>query len=97
LLVTLWYCRAMDSLPPCLLPSATSACGVVHREDGAVARAALHTAGRAALIGVGLFAMGERDARKLAKYSIGAALAIEVFALSWAYAHRTPTAALTAP
>lgn len=80
----------MSDLPACILPSASSACGVVHGEAGAIPKAALHTVGRAALIAVGIAAMGERDPWRLTKYSIGAALAIEAFALTWAYTHRAP-------
>lgn len=78
----------MSNLPACVIPSASSACGVIHGEVGAIPKAALHTVGRAALIAVGIAAMGERDAWRLAKYSVGAALAIEAFALTWAYTHR---------
>lgn len=73
---------------PCILPSASSACDVVHGVPGAIPRAALHTAGRAVLIASGIALAGERDVGKLAKYSLGAALAIEAFALTWAYTHR---------
>ena len=73
---------------PCVLPSASSACDVVHGVPGAIPRAALHTAGRAVLIAAGIAIAGERDWTRLAKSSIGAALAIEAFALSWAWTHR---------
>ena len=75
---------------PCTLPSASSACDVVHGVPGAIPRAALHTAGRAVLIAAGIAVAGERDIERLAKYSVGAALAIEAFALTWAWSHRSP-------
>ena len=75
---------------PCTLPSASSACDVVHGVPGALPRAALHTAGRAVLIASGIALAGERDVGKLARYSVGAALAIEAFALTWAWTHRDP-------
>ena len=73
---------------PCVLPSASSACDVVQGVPGAIPRAALHTAGRAVLIAAGIAIAGERDWTRLAKSSIGAALAIEVFTLSWAWSKR---------
>lgn len=74
--------------PACTLPSATSACDLMGGDIKALPRAAFHTLGRALLISVGVYAAGERDASKLAKYSLGAALAIEAFALAWAAAHQ---------
>lgn len=50
----------------------------------AIPSAAFHTVGRALLIGVGLSAAGEKDPQKLQRYALGAALAIELFALCWA-------------
>jgi hypothetical protein len=89
---------AAPSVPcaPCTLPSASSACDVVHGVPGAIPRAALHTAGRAVLIASGIALAGERDVGKLARYSLGAALAIEVFALTWAWTHRDAPAAVPA-
>jgi hypothetical protein len=69
---------------PCVLPSATSACELASGDWRALPKAALHTAGRSALAAVGIFAAGERSPAKLAKYSVGVALAIEAFAISWA-------------
>jgi len=85
----------VNPVAPCTLPSASSACDVVHGVPGAIPRAALHTAGRAVLIASGIALAGERDAYRLAKYSVGAALAIEVFALSWAFAHRNDPTTIT--
>ena len=69
---------------PCTLPSASSACDVARGVPGAIPRAALHTAGRAVLIGAGIALAGERDIRRIARYSVGAALTIEAFAITWA-------------
>lgn len=65
------------------LPSATSALAFVRREPGAWRQVAAHTAGRAALIGVGLTLAGQR--RGVMKGAIAGALAIEAFVLWWAY------------
>lgn len=75
--------------PPCTLPSADSACRLMGGDLSALPTAALHTAGRALIISVGIFAAGERDPKALARYSLGAALAIEAFALAWAAAHHS--------
>ena len=72
----------------CTLPSADSACRLMSGDMSALPAAAFHTVGRAALIAVGIAAAGERDPRKLARYGLGAALAIEVFALTWAGFHQ---------
>lgn len=71
---------------PCVLPSATSACELAAGDWRALPKAAVHTAGRSVLAAVGIFAAGERNPAKLAKYSLGVALAIEVFAITWARA-----------
>lgn len=68
----------------CTLPSADSACRLMSGDLSAIPSAAFHTIGRAALIAVGIYAAGERDPGKLARYSFGAAVAIEAFALAWA-------------
>ena len=81
-----------SAVAPCVLPSSASACDVVAGVPGAIPRAALHTAGRAVLIAAGVWVAGERDWGKLAKYGVGGALAVEVFALSWAWTHRAPAA-----
>jgi hypothetical protein len=73
-----------EDMHPCVLPSATSACELASGDWRALPKAALHTAGRSALAAVGIFAAGERSPAKLAKYSVGVALAIEAFAISWA-------------
>ena len=70
--------------PQCTLPSADSACRLMSGDLSALPSAAFHTLGRAALIAVGIYAAGERDPGKLARYSVGAAVAIEAFALAWA-------------
>jgi hypothetical protein len=56
----------------------------------------VHTLGRALLIASGLYLLGgERKLERLPRLSLGAALAIEVFALSWAaYQLRTPSQAV---
>jgi hypothetical protein len=72
----------MNTLPGCVLPSATSACELAHGVPGALPRVVLHTLGRALLIGTGLFLAGER--KRVVRYSFAVALAIEAFAISWA-------------
>ena len=74
----------------CTLPSATSACRITSGDMSAIPAAVLHTAGRAALIGVGMYginaALGERTTlREVAKNAIGGAVAIEVFALLYTW------------
>jgi hypothetical protein len=69
---------------PCVLPSATSACELAAGNWNALPKAALHTVGRAALAATGIALAGERNPAKLAKYSLGVALAIEAFAITWA-------------
>lgn len=73
----------------CTLPSATSACRLVSGDLSALPEAVLHTAARAALIGVGMYAAGRATGRRpspadIAVYAGGSALAIEAFALAWA-------------
>ena len=75
-----------EDMHPCVLPSATSACELAAGDWRALPKAALHTAGRSVLAATGIFLAGERNPAKLAKYSLGVALAIEAFAITWARA-----------
>lgn len=65
------------------LPSAQSAAALVRGEPGSFLRVLGHTAGRAALIGVGLAVVGERE--HIVKYAIAGALGIEAFVLGYTY------------
>lgn len=68
------------------LPSQSSAYALVNGEPGALPRVASHLLGRAAIIGVGLYAAGDRG--KIVRHALGAATAIEVFVLLWALYHK---------
>lgn len=72
----------------CTLPSATSACRLMSGDTSAVPSVILHTLGRALLIAAGITMAGERDMQRVGRHAIGAALAIEVFALTWAAMHQ---------
>lgn len=63
------------------LPSGESAARLVRGDLDALPLAALHTLGRASLIGAGLAIAGLRE--NLVKYSLSAAVAIEGFVLLW--------------
>lgn len=63
------------------LPSGESAARLVRGELEALPLAAVHTLGRAALIGAGLAIAGLRVG--LVKYALAGALSIEVFVLLW--------------
>ncbi len=69
-----------------VLPSAQSALSLVNGESGAVFSVVRDMAMRASLIGVGLYAAGEREA--LVKKSLYAAGAIEIVVLGFAYMHK---------
>lgn len=76
-------CRNPGGQKSCTLPSGDSACDLMSGNIDALPRVIFHTVGRSALIGIGIYLAGERDWTKIAKYGLGAALAIEVFALGW--------------
>lgn len=63
------------------LPSADSANRVLDGDVSSIPRAVMHTAGRAALIGVGMWAFGNFKPRDAAVGGISGAVAIEGFAL----------------
>jgi hypothetical protein len=63
------------------LPSADSANRVLDGDTSSIPRAVLHTAGRAALIGVGMWTFGHFKPRDAAVGGISGAVAIEGFAL----------------
>lgn len=63
------------------LPSSSSALKLADGNMNAIPEAALHMVGRALLIGGGLYAVGQR--KDLAKLSLGAAVAIEIFAIAY--------------
>lgn len=57
-----------------------------HRGDpAAVWKVGLGTASRAAFIGAGIYAAGERDPKKLAAYAVAGSLAVEAFALTYVW------------
>lgn len=62
------------------LPSGRSAIDFVDGKPWAFARMGLHTVGRAGLIGLGLYAAGDRD-KRLCLHALGGSLAIETFVL----------------
>jgi hypothetical protein len=63
------------------LPSSTSALKLSDGDMNAIPEALVHMAGRALLISAGLYAVGQRS--NLVKLSVGAALAIEIFAVAY--------------
>lgn len=73
---------------PCALPSSDSACDLMNGDLNALPRVLFHCAGRSLLIGIGIFAAGERDLRRALQGGVGAAVVIELFALVWAGLHR---------
>jgi len=77
--------RALSGQDPSSnLPSYTSAVKLIRGEPGGIAGVILSTAGRAALIGSGLYVLGGQR-ENLLKLSLSWALGIEVFVLAWAY------------
>lgn len=64
------------------LPSGTSAYKLVSGDPAGIVGVIGHTVGRAALIGTGLYVVGERE--HVVRNAVGGALAIEAFVLSWA-------------
>lgn len=78
------------------LPSASSARDLVLGRPGALGRAAAHTALRALLVGAGAAALGLRGP-SLIRASIGGAIGIEVFVLSWTYYHWKTSAPVVVP
>jgi hypothetical protein len=69
---------------PAALPSGSSAATLLSGDWSALPAVVGYTAARAALIGVGLFAAGERAPARLARNAAAGALAIEVFVIGWA-------------
>jgi hypothetical protein len=67
------------------LPSGRSAIDFVDGDLSAFWRLCAHTAVRAGLIGVGLYAVGDRD-KSLWLHALGGSLAIETFVLAWVLA-----------
>ncbi len=63
------------------VPSAQSSAALVRGEKNALPLVLIHTAGRAALIGIGLAVVGEKHG--LVKKAVAGAIAIEVFLLSY--------------
>jgi len=61
------------------VPSAESTGALIRGEKNALPRVLIHTAGRAALIGVGLAIAGERE--HLVRNSLAGAIALEAFLL----------------
>jgi hypothetical protein len=73
-----------NETPACTLPSAQSACDLVHgRGAAAIPDVVVHTLFRAALIGLGVRLAGERDLRRAATYGLAGAVTIEAFVLAW--------------
>lgn len=68
------------------LPSAQSAAALVRGEVKALPTVLLHTAGRAALIGIGLAVIGER--KHIVRNAVAGAVAVEVFVLGYQYVKR---------
>lgn len=64
------------------LPSASSALAFVQGQPGAWLPVAMHTAGRAGLIGIGLVLAGQKQ--NIVRSAIMGSLAIETFVLLWA-------------
>lgn len=76
--------QAVNGAPVCTLPSAQSACDLVHgRGSSAIPEVILHTLFRAALIGIGVRLAGEKNIRRAAKYGLAGAVTIEAFVLVW--------------
>jgi len=69
--------------PSSNLPSYSSAVKLVRGEPGGLSGVILSTAGRAALIGSGLYVLGGQR-ENLLKLSLAGAVGIEVFVLAWA-------------
>lgn len=67
------------------LPSSNAAADFIQGKPGALGHVVLSTGLRAVLISLGIYAAGERDTKRLAKYSVGAAVAIEAFVLWWVW------------
>ena len=66
-----------------LMPSYEAACDLYRGDPDAIWKVGLGTVSRAAVIGVGLYAAGERE--KLVLYSLAGSLAVEAFVLAWVW------------
>ena len=66
-----------------VLPSAESATAIVRGEVEALPTLALHWIGRSALVGLGMYAFGERE--KLPQQAMAGAAVIEASILLWAW------------
>lgn len=74
-------------MPTCdTLPSAESAAQLARGDIKALPRVFVHTAGRAALIGVGLILAGQRE--HVFRNALAGSIAIEVFVLGYQYSQR---------
>ena len=86
------WCRArglqgLDDVVGCAsLPSSQAALDLVEGKPAAIVPVLGSMLGRAALIGAGLFVVGER--KHLFKYSAAAAVAIEMFVIGYVAANR---------
>ena len=81
-----------DVSPPCPpdpreLPSSRSAIDFVDGVPGAFFRMCAHTAVRSAIIGVGLYATGDRT-KRLWLHALGGGVAIEAAAMVWVLTRR---------
>lgn len=71
------------------LPSSNAAADLLQGKAGGFGRVVFWTGVRAALVGLGLAAVGER--KHLVRNAIAGALAIEVFVLTWIATHEEPS------
>jgi hypothetical protein len=79
--------QGLDDVAGCAsLPSSQAALDLVEGKPAAIVPVLGSMLGRAALIGAGLFVVGER--RNLVKYSAAAAVAIELFVIGYVAANR---------
>lgn len=65
------------------IPTLDAACAALEGNPPAIAASVVWTALRALIMGVGIYATGERDTKALVKQSIGGALAVEAFVFGW--------------
>jgi hypothetical protein len=69
-------------------PSSAAACELVEGNLSALPKVLVTTILRAGLIGVGMYALGERQ--HLARNALAGAMATEMFLLGWAYVKKRP-------
>jgi hypothetical protein len=77
---------SVSSPDPRELPSGRSAIDLVDGKPGAFWQTCAHTVGRAGLIGLGLYAAGDRE--RVWLHALGGSLAIETFVLGWVLVRR---------